>query len=145
MLHSLLKYFPHSKGSFVSPSGHIMPSMRIFCSLFSIGRYCTVIFSFSIRDLSRLHRCIYSNSTIFVDRMQGISPWFTECWSETKLAALIRQELHQLKNKFIHNSIHCALEFINFKDAQSIYCVSLIVTKESMRMVCCNWSTSLMT
>ena len=33
---SLVKYFQHSKGLFVSPSGHAMPFVYTFCSIFSI-------------------------------------------------------------------------------------------------------------
>ena len=59
--------------------------------------------------------------------------------NEFKLAALIPKELCLSKKIHTYNSIHCALEFIHFKEARSIKCVLLnVFTQEKVR----EWSAA---
>jgi len=60
---------------------------------------------------------------------------FRECVTKTKLAAFINTKRTAYPKKiFIHDSIHCALEFIYFKEAHSILCVLLnVFTQQKVR------------
>ena len=113
-LRSLVKYFQHSRRTFVSPRDDVMPFVYISCFINRIDLH--ILLSFSVSVLGICPSCIASNLRNLWNASRGLAlgdECFPECWSETKLAASIREELRCLRTeKFKYNSIHCALEWI---------------------------------
>ena len=125
---SLAKYFQHSKGTFVSPRGHAMPSVYTFCSIFSIRELKQA----RRRRQQECHKFAYlTEKTKLLHALHVHFPFLDI--SQT-FSFFLRREMTCFAVAWttwtyddkcsIMSSTDCALEFINFKEAHSIYCYS---------------------